>query len=48
MFPVSPRGVGRDDADIIEGAREIVQDQPPGCYHVDAQGAHMPVRGCIW
>jgi hypothetical protein len=35
MFRVSHRGEGIDDADTIEGAREIVQGQPPGRYGVD-------------
>jgi hypothetical protein len=29
MFGVSHRGEGIDDADTIEGAREIVQGRPP-------------------
>ena len=35
MFRVSRNGEGIEDADTIEGAREIVQGQPPGCYDVD-------------
>jgi hypothetical protein len=35
MFGVSHRGEGIDDADDIEGAREIVRGQPPGRYDVD-------------
>jgi hypothetical protein len=35
MFRVSHKGEGIDDADTIEGAREIVQGQPPGRYDVD-------------
>ncbi len=35
MFWVSQRGQGIDDADTIEGAREIVRDQSPGRYDVD-------------
>jgi hypothetical protein len=35
MFRVSHRGEGIDDADTIEGAREIVRGQPPGRYEVD-------------
>ncbi len=35
MFRVSQRGDGIDDADTIDGAREIVRRQPPGCYDVD-------------
>jgi hypothetical protein len=35
MFRVSHRGDRIDDADTIEGAREIVQSQPPGRYDVD-------------
>ena len=30
MFRVSQRGEGIDDADTIEGARGIVNGQPPG------------------
>jgi hypothetical protein len=35
MFRVSHRGEGIDDADTIEGAREIVRGQQPGRYDVD-------------
>jgi hypothetical protein len=35
MFRVSQRGEGIDDADTIDGAREIVQCQSPGRYDVD-------------
>jgi hypothetical protein len=35
MFRVSNKGDGIDDADTIEGAREIVRGQPPGRYDVD-------------
>jgi hypothetical protein len=35
MFRVSQRGEGIDDADTIEGAREIVRRQPPARYDVD-------------
>jgi hypothetical protein len=35
MFRVSHQGDGIDDAGMIEGAREIVQGQPPGRYDVD-------------
>jgi hypothetical protein len=35
MFRVSHRGEGIDDADTIEGAREVVLGQPPGRYNVD-------------
>jgi hypothetical protein len=35
MFRVGQKGEGLDDADTIEGAREIVQDEPPGRYDVD-------------
>jgi hypothetical protein len=35
MFRVSHRGEGLDDADTLEGAREIVRSQPPGRYDVD-------------
>jgi hypothetical protein len=35
MFRVSHRGEGIDDADTVEGARGIVQGQPPGRYDVD-------------
>ena len=34
MFRVSHCGEGIDDADSIEGAREIVQGQPPSRYDV--------------
>src|SRR5262245_21957162 len=35
MFRVSQRGEGIDDADTIDGAREIVRGQSPGRYEVD-------------
>ncbi len=35
MFWVSHQGEGIDDANTIDGAWEIVQDQPPGRYDVD-------------
>ena len=35
MFRVSHRGEGVDDADTIEGAREIVRGQSPRRYDVD-------------
>jgi hypothetical protein len=35
MFRVSHRGEGIDDADTIQGAREIVRGQPPGRYDID-------------
>jgi hypothetical protein len=35
MFRVSQRGESIDDADTIEGAREIVRGRPPGRYDVD-------------
>jgi hypothetical protein len=35
MFRISHRGEGLDDADTIEGAREIVRGQSPGRYDVD-------------
>ena len=35
MFRVSRQGEGLEDADTIDGAREIVQDHPPGRYDVD-------------
>jgi hypothetical protein len=35
MFRVSHRGDDIDDADTIEGAREIVRCQPPGRYDVE-------------
>jgi hypothetical protein len=34
-FRVSRQGVGIDDADTINAARQIVRDQPPGRYDVD-------------
>jgi hypothetical protein len=34
MFRVSRQGEGLDD-DTIDGARELVQAQPPGLYDVD-------------
>jgi hypothetical protein len=34
MFRVSQRGEGIDDADTIEGDREIVRGQSPGRYDV--------------
>jgi hypothetical protein len=35
MFRVSHRGEGIDDADTLEGARQIVPGQAPGRYDVD-------------
>jgi hypothetical protein len=35
MFQVSQRGEGIDDADTIDGAREIVRGHPPGRYDLD-------------
>jgi hypothetical protein len=35
MFRVSHKGEGIDNTDSIEGAREVVQGQPPGRYDVD-------------
>lgn len=35
MFRVSRRGEGIDDAETIEGAREIVRGEPPSRYEVD-------------
>ncbi len=35
VFRVSQRGGGIDDADTLEGAREVVRGQPPGRYDVD-------------
>jgi hypothetical protein len=35
MFRVSQQGDGIDDADTIEGAREIVRSQPSGRYDLD-------------
>ena len=35
LFRVSHRGEGIEDSDTVEGAREIVQGQPPGRYDVD-------------
>ena len=35
MFRVSQRSDGIDDADTIEGAREIVRGQPPDRYDMD-------------
>ena len=35
MFRVSHKGEGIADADTIEGARGIVQGQPPGRYYLD-------------
>jgi hypothetical protein len=35
MFRVGHKGEAIDDADTIEGAREIVQGQPPGRYDID-------------
>ena len=43
MFRVSQRRKGIADADTIEGARQIVQGQPPGRYDVDEiQGDLFP------
>ena len=39
LFRVSHKGKGLGDADTIEGAREIVQGQPPGRYEVDEMRA---------
>ena len=35
MFRVSRQGEGLDDVDTIDGARQLVQGQPPGRYDVD-------------
>jgi hypothetical protein len=35
MFRISQRGEGIDDADTIEGAKQVVSGQPPGRYDVD-------------
>ena len=35
MFRVSRKGEGIEDADTIDGAREIVRGQPSGRYDVD-------------
>ena len=35
MYRISQRGDGIEDADTIDGAREIVQGQVPGRYNVD-------------
>jgi hypothetical protein len=40
MSRVSHRGEGIDDADTIEGARQIVIGQPPGRYDIDEIRAH--------
>jgi hypothetical protein len=45
MFRVSHKGEVIDDADIIEGAREIVWGQPPGRYDVDEIRAEPFPRG---
>jgi hypothetical protein len=39
MFRVSQGGEGIDDADTIEGAREIVRGQPTDRYDVDENRA---------
>jgi hypothetical protein len=35
MYRVNRQGDGLDDADTIEGARQVVPGQPPGRYHID-------------
>jgi hypothetical protein len=35
MYRISRQGEGIDDADTIEGARQVVWGQPPGRYDVD-------------
>jgi hypothetical protein len=35
MYRVSQRGEGIDDAEKVEGARQVVRGQPPGRYDVD-------------
>ena len=45
MFRVSHQGEGIDDAYSIEGAREIVQGQPPGRYEVGEIRAEPFVSG---
>jgi hypothetical protein len=43
MFRVSHRGEGIDDADDIDGAREIVRGQSSGRYDVDEiRAEHFP------
>jgi hypothetical protein len=45
MFRVGQRAEGIDDADSIEGAREIVRGQPPGRYDVDEIRADPVLSG---
>jgi hypothetical protein len=51
MFRVSHKGDGIDDADTLEGAREIVQGRPPGRYDVDEIRAgalpYLPAPGLL-
>jgi hypothetical protein len=35
VYRVSRQGQGIDDADTIEGTRQVVQGQPPGRYDLD-------------
>jgi hypothetical protein len=47
MFRVSHKGEGIDDAETIEGARQIVRGQSPGRYDVDEIGAE-PFPSGLW
>jgi hypothetical protein len=47
MFRVSRKGEGIDDAETIEGARQIVRGQSPGRCNVDEIGAE-PVPSGLW
>jgi hypothetical protein len=48
MFRVGHRGDGIEYADTIEGAREIVQGQPPGGYDVDEIRTRSLAGAPIW
>ena len=45
MFRVTHKGEGLDDADTIEGAREIVRGEHPGRYDVDEISAEPFASG---
>ena len=46
MFRVSHKGEGIDDADTIDGARDIVRSQPPGRCDTDGIRAE-PLGVCL-
>jgi len=47
MFRVGHKGEGINDAETIEGARQVVRCQSPGRYEVDEIGAE-PFPSGLW